>query len=279
MADSRCSCGQGNNTSGNRETVCIDTMRVLDSCRDRDCYEDVRVFLTPAGQDLVDRTTVIRTVCADIIGTSIHVVGVPFNNGFYQINICFYIRLKLESCLGTARQEFFGLVVLEKSVVLYGGEGCATIFQSNGEDNFCAAPVFCSGRDNLPIAVVEVVSPIVLKTCLACPECEGCCCVPLPECENGELPPCIVEAFPDGVPSASVTGSNRLLVSIGLFSVIRLERSGQFLISASEYAVPDKECPPAQADEDPCRMFRKMAFPVSEFSSTCLPNPHNKNSR
>ena len=56
MADNRCSCSQGSASNGARETVYIDTMRVLDSCRDRDCYENVRVYLTPGGQELIDRT-------------------------------------------------------------------------------------------------------------------------------------------------------------------------------------------------------------------------------
>ncbi|MBR3423939.1 MAG: hypothetical protein IKG80_05555, partial [Clostridia bacterium] len=29
-----------------RDTVCIDTYRVLDSCRDKDCFEDAQANLT-----------------------------------------------------------------------------------------------------------------------------------------------------------------------------------------------------------------------------------------
>jgi len=56
----------------------------------------------------------------------------------------------------------------------------------------------------------------------------------------------------------------KLYVSLGFFSVIRIEREGQYLISASEYCVPDKECVIAE-DSDPCTMFKRMAFPTSEF--------------
>ena len=271
MADSRCSCGQGNIASGNRETVCIDTMRVLDSCRDRDCYEDVGVYLTPLGQELIDRSPVVRATAADILGTSIGVGAVPFNNGFYQIHIRFYIRLRFESCVATGRtQEFFGLIILEKCVILYGGEGGARVFRSSGEDVFCSAPVLCRGEEALPIAALETVSPIILNACVACPERPCDCLAPLVLDEDA-LSPCITDAFPDGVPTAISTVGNRLLVSVGMFSVVRLERPGQFLISATEYAVPDKECPPAQAEEDPCRMFRRMAFPVNEFNPPAAP--------
>lgn len=272
MADSRCSCGQGNAASGNRETVCIDTMRVLDSCRDRDCYEDNRVYLTAFGQELIDRTSTVRTVCADIIGTSIGVSTVPFNSGFYQINIRFYLRVRCEACLGGGRsQEFCGLTVLEKNVVLYGSEGNASIFRSTQNDGFCAVPDFGNQSDNLPVAVVETVAPIVLSTKVAGPECHCNCCNILCGCTEGEgLPSRIADAFPEGLPTTASETGNRLIVSIGMFSVVRIERPAQFLISATEYSVPDKECVPTNDDEDPCRLFRNMAFPVHEFSPPSL---------
>ena len=62
---------------------------------------------------------------------------------------------------------------------------------------------------------------------------------------------------------------NRLYVSLGIFSVIRIERPAQYLINASDYAVPDKECTVAEED-DPCKLFRSMAFPVQEFSPPAL---------
>ena len=58
-------------------------------------------------------------------------------------------------------------------------------------------------------------------------------------------------------------------MTLGIFSVVRIVRPGQYLINATEYMVPDKECVEA-ADDDPCSLFRKMAFPVSEFSPPTL---------
>lgn len=268
MADSRCSCGQGSAATGSRETVCIDTMRILDSCRDRDCYEDNRIYLTAFGQELIDRTTTVRTVSTHIIGATVGVSAVPFNAGFYQINIRFYIKLKFEACLGAGRsQEFCGLTALEKNVVLYGSEGNATIFRSTQSDGFCALPDLNNQSDNLPVAVVETVSPIVLSTKVVGPDHPCGCCALICGCNcDGELPGCVADAFPEGLPGLTQETGNRLLVSIGMFSVVRIERPAQFLISATEYAVPDKECMPAQDEEDPCRLFRSMAFPVHEFS-------------
>ena len=55
-----------------------------------------------------------------------------------------------------------------------------------------------------------------------------------------------------------------LTVSLGIFSVVRIVRPGQYLVHASEYCAPDKECVSPEND-DPCAIFRHMAFPASEF--------------
>ena len=55
-----------------------------------------------------------------------------------------------------------------------------------------------------------------------------------------------------------------LTVSLGIFSVVRIVRPAQYLIHATEYCVPDKECISTE-DDNPCAVFRNMAFPTSEF--------------
>ena len=285
MAESRCSCGgqSGGLSAGARETVCIDTMRVLDSCRDKDCYERVRVYLTRGGQDVINRTATVRTADAKIIATSIVVDDVPFNRGFYQINIRFYIRLCFEACVGSGQtQKFKGLAIVDKTAVLFGGEGCVHIFRSSEDRGACSCP-HGEGSTNKPVAVVETVEPIVLGTSVVGPECGcgctsgGCGCAPhscgcgcgcsrtCNCCADGvSLPGEVVDCFSEGF--AAVTDEcKRLLVSIGMFSVIRLERPAQYLVLATEYAVPDKECRPCDNGESPCDLFRSMAFPVSEF--------------
>ena len=295
MAESRCSCGgqSGGLSAGARETVCIDTMRVLDSCRDKDCYERVRVYLTRGGQDVINRTATVRTADAKIIATSIVVDDVPFNRGFYQINIRFYIRLQFEACVGGGQtQEFRGLGIVDKTAVLFGGEGCVHIFRSSEDSSLCNCPCR-EGSTNKPVAVVETVEPVVLGTSVVGPEC-GCGCASNSFASNGcgsnggasngygcgwgngcgcgcnccadeaSLPGEVMSCFGEGF--AAVTDEcKRLLVSIGMFSVIRLERPAQYLVSATEYAVPDKECRPCDNGESPCDLFRAMSFPVSEF--------------
>lgn len=265
MSDNKCSCFGLPAPSGRSETVCIDTYRVLDSCRDRDCYEDVRVYLCPMGQEIIEHTSTVRAKCATIIWTYVGVDPVQFNRGFYQITVRSYIKITFEACVGVGRaQEFDGLAVVEKRVILYGSEGSVQIFRSIPGADPCTPTTACEVDTNLPVGVAEIAAPIVLgvKVTDGMPHsCCYCCC----SCD--EVPTEVRRCFMGDL--ADDGCNNRLYVSIGIFSVIRIERPAQYLINASDYAVPDKECTVAEED-DPCKLFRSMAFPIQEFSPPAL---------
>ena len=157
MQENRFPCGISEKNKC--ENVCIETNRILDSCRDRDCFEDVKVLLTDFGNEIIQRTTSVRAKDACIAWTNINIEPVRFNRGFYSVNIKFYIKICFEACVGNGRsQEFEGVVILEKRVVLYGSESNVSIFKSNGDcSDFCSMPEpSCSSR-NVPIAVVDAV--------------------------------------------------------------------------------------------------------------------------
>ena len=86
------------------DAVYIDTNRILDSCRDKDCFENVRVYLSDIGQEIIDRATSVRAKCAEIVDTCISVSPMNFNRGFYQINVRMYIRMEFETCVGGKAQ-------------------------------------------------------------------------------------------------------------------------------------------------------------------------------
>ncbi len=62
-------------------------------------------------------------------------------------------------------------------------------------------------------------------------------------------------------------GCRRLFVTLGQFSVIRLERDAQLIVPVLDYSLPTKECcdTPGCA-EDPCEMFSRIPFPVKQFA-------------
>lgn len=265
MADNRFGCS---GIGASRETVCIEANHVLDSCRDRDCYENVRVFLTGFGNEIIERTGNIRVKSSCIAWSNITVDPIAFNKGFYGVNIRLYIKVTFEACMGVGRtQEFDGVAVVDKNVILFGGESNLNVFKSNGAGGFCDAPTeLCCSEGNMPTAVVEAVDPIILNAKILekkyDPPCQCCCC-----CAD----------IPAGVAS-TVNGelteaSNRYLaVSIGIFSVVRIVRPAQYLVQATEYTVPDKECI-SHSEENPCDIFKCMAFPMQEFSAGNTPIP------
>lgn len=267
MAENRFPCG-----GVSRETVCIETDRVLDSCRDRDCYENVRVYLSELGNEILERTGAIRAKSAEIMWTNIGIDPIQFNRGFYAVTIRFYIKVICEACVGGGRaQDVEGIAVLEKRVILYGGETNTHTYRSNGCGNsFCAIPEPNCGSRSVPTAVVEAVDPVLLGTRILekAEECNCCCC-----CHESDLPEPIVTAFDAPIQFAdpSNDAARRFLtVSLGMFSVVRITRPAQYLVQATEYAIPEKECHEAEED-DPCRVFRSMPFPVGEFSAGNAP--------
>ena len=64
----------------------------------------------------------------------------------------------------------------------------------------------------------------------------------------------------------------KLFVTLGQFSIIRLERDVQLLMPAYDLCLPTKECScGSSGPEDPCAMFERIDFPVKEFYPDCRP--------
>ena len=50
-----------------REAVCIDTNRVYDSCADKDCLADLRVYFPPQCQETIEHATGVRCRGTEIL--------------------------------------------------------------------------------------------------------------------------------------------------------------------------------------------------------------------
>ena len=58
----------------------------------------------------------------------------------------------------------------------------------------------------------------------------------------------------------------RLFVTLGQFSIVRLERDAQLIVPVLDYSIPTKECCDAVGcGEDPCEMFSRIPFPEKQF--------------
>ncbi len=56
-----------------RQAMSVHTKKITDSCRDKDCIEDLRVYLTTNSQAILDSAANTRVRCAELITTYIDV--------------------------------------------------------------------------------------------------------------------------------------------------------------------------------------------------------------
>lgn len=56
-----------------QEALSVHTRKITDSCRDKDCIEDLRVFLTKTSQDILDGCGGAKVRCAELLYTYIDV--------------------------------------------------------------------------------------------------------------------------------------------------------------------------------------------------------------
>ena len=261
--------------SGIREAVCVHTGKVMDACRDKDCIEDLRVYLTRDSQAMLDRATGAKVRSVELLYVDPVVEPVPYSTGSYTVTITFYYKVVGDATLnGTRPATVYGLAVFTKSVLLFGGTGSAKIFTSR--PGGCGPDKRTVSRCSVPVAVVEVVDPMVLAAKMqdvsSCCRCDG---------EIAEIPQGLLECFDDDL----VLGGEkqRLYVTVGQFSIIRLERDTQLLIPCFDYCVPTKECSDVAGiqTEDACDIFSQVDFPVDSFfpgrNDTCVDSSRSCN--
>ncbi len=237
-----------------RESVCIHTKKIFDSCRDKDCIESLRFYPTQAAQEVLSTAQIIKGGCAELLYVYTDVEPITFNRGFYSIDMRFFYRVTLQVGTGTPRStEVEGLCVFDKRCILFGSEGSAKTF-SSGTALENIAP-----QRSLPAAVVEAVDPIVLDTRIT----EDGSSSGTGEGSVSEIPAAIAAAFASPL-VLDPTGNRRYYVTLGQFSLVRLERDTQLLIPAYDYCIPQSECSGGDP-EDPCGLFKNVCFPMSEF--------------
>ena len=243
------------------ETMSIHTRKITDARRDKDCIEDLRVYLTKGSQSILDTATSVRVRCADLVYAYIDVEPVAFDRNHYCVDVTFFYRILADAVVGVNRPvTLSGLATFSKRAVLCGEDSKAHVFTS--EARFNATDGVSVYATNRPTAVVEVLDPMVLSSKVR----EVC------DCKYAELatqiPTCVCSLFDEDLVSAGE--QRRLFVTLGQFSIIRLERDAQFVVQVLDYAIPTKECcdTPGGFAEEPCEMFSRIPFPAQQFSPT-----------
>lgn len=239
-----------------REAVCIHTRKIMDSCRDKDCVEDLRFYPKMQYVDVINRALSVKGGSARLLYVYVDVEPVSFNRGFYTVDMRFFYDVTLQAYLSCpAPVTVEGLCVFDKRAILFGSEGSAKIFSSQMKVD--GSDIQLAQKANHPIAVVEAVDPLVLDARIV-ESCKREC-----DCDLCEVPNFVSQCF--GGDLCSGDDSRRIYVTLGQFSIVRLERDTQLLIPVYDYCMPDKDCSCASGHEDPCGVFRNIAFPVGEF--------------
>ncbi len=242
-----------------KEAVCIDTKRIYDSCADKDCISDIRVCFTNSAQEVVNAASSIRCKSCEVIHCFIDVDEVPFNRGFYSVDIVFFFKIVLDTytCAITPPVPVEGLIVFSKKCVLYGCDGKVKTFSSEFTPDLIDDELVPTAKN--PIAKVQCVDPICLdvKICRPC----DCCDTYHNFSHLSTIPDCVCREFSG---SFTQTKADRAVkVTLGLFSIVQLERDVQLMIPSYDYCIPSKECTCDQ--DDPCDSFKKIKFPLNEF--------------
>ncbi len=241
-----------------QETLSIHTRKITDSCRDKDCIEDLRIYLTRASQTVLDSAASAKVRSAELIYTYIDVEPVAFDRNHYCIDVTFFYRILADAVVGNSRPAaLYGLAAFSKRVVLCGEDSRAHIFTS--DTRIGDADGLSRYSANRPVAVVEVLDPMILGSRMR----DVCDCK---ECALAQIPDMILSQFDEEL---VLSGENRrLYATLGQFSIIRLERSVQLVVPVVDYSMPVKECcdTPGCCAEDPCEMFARIPFPEAQFS-------------
>lgn len=213
-----------------KEAVCIDAMRIYDSCSDKDCLEDLRVLFPASVQPVVDASANVRVRDVDVISVYIDMQPIPFNRGYYSIDLTFFFDVSLELYGGATVgcERVSGISIFNKKVILYGSEGNVKMFTSES----CRDEADLQGNKVLPKATVQVAQPVALSAKL----CEHCRCGCEPCCV---IPDCIASRY--GGAFETVEQKNTVYVTIGLFTIVQIVRNVQMLIPAFDFCIPDKE--------------------------------------
>jgi len=248
---------EANSCGGFNNSVCIEVMRVFDSCSDKDCLEDLEVlFSSPCDIETIETASFIKCKCVEVINTVFGIEPVPFNRGFYAVDITYTFSVEIEAFEGTAcaSKTVTGTTSFSKKVILFGSDGNTRRFSSDDAQSGGIAPGCC--YSSLPKASVTVVEPILLDCRLVTRfKNPGCCG---DSCESS-----CCQASLDGMISSPQGCSKAVYVTIGLFSIIQLSRYVTLMVPAADYCVPNKEC--STNTDSPCELFEKIKFPTNEF--------------
>ena len=240
------------NTGNIKEAVCINAPRVYDSCSSKEYLEDLRVYFTPDKHELIEQANSVRLRSVEVIKVFLRLEPVPFNQGFYSVDLNFFFDVCLDifSPQSPCPTVVHGVCTANKRVILFGSEGNVKMFVSGSSEG---PDIELSTGKVLPKATCLVSDPIGLSAKI--------CDRPPQGCElTGRIPESICSQYGTDLDYGS---THAVYATIGVFTIVQLVRTVPLLIPTYEFCIPEKESPPTS--DSPREMFRRIEFPTADF--------------
>lgn len=252
-----------------KEAVCIDTNRVYDSVSDKNCLEDLQVTFPDEAQSIVNNCCSLKLKEVEVENVYMDVEPIPFNKGFYTVDITFFFQATFEAQMpGMSCTTLTGVTTFTRKMILYGSEGNVKVFCSdqNGANQNGGMPKVClqvSAPGGIGCRIVDCSTSCNTGCgcCNPCNPCNPCGCNPSScgpcDCQTDCAPSC-------GCSSTPCSPQRQVLITIGIFIIVQMERRVQMLMPAYDFCIPTKE-PETPTTGDPCELFKKIKFPTDSF--------------
>lgn len=229
-----------------KNALSADITRIYDSCADRDCLENLEVVFPEEVAPLIESACSIKATGCDILTAYVDMDEVSYNRGCYAVECTYYftVDVNLYQAGSSTPESVQGVCTFTKRSMLYGASGSVNTFTS-------ADSAELPSSVTAPVAKVQAMDPMVLGSDIVSNQYPDC--VQIPEAVNEAMGGALVQN----------TGDQKIVVTLGVFSIMQLSRDVQVTLPAYEFAVPEKEC---NVDNDsPCDVFRSFDFPLEEF--------------
>ena len=85
------------------QPVCIHTLQITDCCLDKDCIEDLRVYLTEQSQEAIQCATSTKVRSAELLFVNVSIEALAYKKGCFSVDLTFYYRIVGEALQGAMR--------------------------------------------------------------------------------------------------------------------------------------------------------------------------------
>ena len=111
------------------------------------------MFFTDRAQPVIDNAISIKCKDVEIISVYLDVEPVPFNKGFYSVDITFFFKVTIGAYSSPAvpAATVVGVAAFSKKVILYGSDGNVKVYCSTDPRNCCE-----HDNTNMPKARVHI---------------------------------------------------------------------------------------------------------------------------